>query len=187
MKVFRIRLNSNVFQSFLPVDPGVWKTDLLKMDCQPKLPSWTPPAVYVQNPKLKKGSFSHLCSGAFVADLSVSEALRTVLEAAGELLPLPHQGTLFHLMNVLECVNCLDEHNTKWVLGKTTNAKIRISEYHFYPNRFSESTLFKIPETAMGEVLTVSGLKDPEDEFKSIVEHEGLEGIIFEELWSDSR
>lgn len=43
------------------------------------------------------------------------------------------------------------------------------------------------PETAKGEVLTVSGLKDPEDEFKSIVEHNGLEGILFEELWSDSR
>ena len=76
--------------------------------------------------------------------------------------------------------------NTKWVLGKTTNTKIRIKEYHFEPSHFSESTLFKIPETAMAEVLTVSGLKDPEDEFKFVVEREGLEGIIFEEVWSGS-
>jgi hypothetical protein len=187
MKVFRIRLNSNDFQSLLPVDSKVWETDVLKMDCKPKLPAWKPPAVYIGNPKLKQGSFLHLCSGAFVVDSSACEALRTILEMAGELLPLPHQGALFHLMNVLECVNCLDEQNTKWVLGKTTNARIRIKEYHFEASRFSESTLFKIPETAMGEVLTVSGLKDPEDEFKSVVEREGLKGIIFEEVWSDSR
>ncbi len=106
---------------------------------------------------------------------------------AGELLPLPHRGDLFHLVNVLECVNCLDEQNTKWVLGRTTNARIRVEEYRFHANRLSESTLFKVPETALGEVLTVSGLKDPEDEFKSVVEREGLEGINFEEVWSDSQ
>jgi hypothetical protein len=106
---------------------------------------------------------------------------------AGELLPLPHQSVLFQLINVLECVNCLDQQNTQWVFGKTTNARIRIKEYHFDARRFSESTLFKIPETAMGEVLTVTGLKDPDDEFKSVVEREGLKGILFEELWSDSR
>jgi hypothetical protein len=187
MKVFRIRLNSNDFQSFLPVDSKVWETDALKMDCKRMLAAWKPPAVYIYNPKLKQGSFLHLCSGAFVVDSFACEVLRTILEIAGEILPLPHQDSVFHLINVLECVNCLDQENTKWVFGKTTNAKIRIKEYHFHADRFSESTLFKIPETAMGEVLTVSGIKDPGDEFKSVVEREGLQGILFEEVWSDSR
>jgi hypothetical protein len=187
MKVFRIRLNSNDFLSFLPADPTIWQTDLLKLDCKPKLPAWKPPAVYAVTPKLKQGNFFHLCSGAFVVDSSACEALRTILEMAGELLPLPHQDALFHLVNVLQCVNCLDEQNTEWVLGKTTNAKIRIKEYHFHANRFSESTLFKIPETALGEVLTLSGVKDPKDEFKSLVERQGLQGIIFEEVWSGCR
>jgi hypothetical protein len=39
----------------------------------------------------------------------------------------------------------------------------------------------------MAEILTVSGLKDPEDEFESVVEDEGLEGILFEKVWSGSR
>ena len=130
------------------------------------------------------GNFRHLCSGAFVVYPSAHETLRTIIELAGESLPLPHKGTHFQLINVLECVNCLDEKNTKWALGKTTNTKIRIKEYHFEPSHFSESTLFKIPETAMAEVLTVTGLKDPEGEFKFVVEPGGLEGIIFEEVWS---
>ena len=85
-------------------------------------------------------------------------------------------------MNVLDCVNCLDEQNTKWVYGKTTHSRIRIKEYHFDASRFSESSLFKIPEKV--EIFTTSGLKDPEDEFKGIVEAEGLQGILFEEVWS---
>lgn len=186
MKVFRVRLDSNHFQSLLPVDPEVWRADLLKMDCKPKLPTWKPPACYVTNPKLKRGSFFHFASGSFVVDSQACKSLRTILEIAGELLPLPHGSDAFYLANVLECVNCLDEQNTKWVLGKTTNARIRIKEYHFHPGRFSESTLFKIPETALAEVLTVTGTKDPEDEFKSTVERQGLQGILFEEVWSSS-
>lgn len=183
MKVFRIRLNSNEFQSFLPADPETWNGDMLKMDCRPKLSTWEPPKVYVPNPKLRQGHFYHLCAGAFVVDAPTCEKLRTILEAAGELLPLPYQDATYTLLNVLECVNCLDERNTKWVMGKRTRAKIRITEYHFNPSRIPESTLFKIPES--GEILTVSGIKDPEEEFKSAVERERLQGLMFEELWSE--
>ena len=187
MKVFRIRLNSNKYQSFLPVDDKVWQSELLTMDCQEKQQDWTAPSVYIDNPKLIKGNFFDFCSGAFVVDSIAHDVLQEVLEWAGEILPLPHKDELFHLVNVRECVNCLDELNTKWVIGKTTGAKIRIEQYEFLANRFSESTLFKIPETAKGEMLTVTGIKDPEDEFKTIVERAGLTGIIFEELWSDEK
>ena len=186
MKVFRVAFESNDFQSFLPSDSTVWETDLLKMDCRKKLSEWVPPSIYILNPMLERGNVFHFCSGAFVVDSLALEAVRTPLEVAGELLPLPHKGELFHLVNVLECVNCLDEDKTKWAYGKRTNARIGIDEYFFYADRFSESTLFKIPETALGEVLTVSGIKDPEDEFKSLVESAGLKGILFEELWSSS-
>ena len=187
MKVFRIRLDSNNFQSFLPADPKIWDEDVLKMNCRPKLPAWKAPSVYTVNPMLQRGAFFHLCSGAFVADMSACEELRAILEMACELLPLAHLGGHFHLLNVLECVNCLDEKKAEWVFGKTTNARIRIKEYQFDAGHFSESTLFKIPQTASGEVLTVSGLKDPEDEFKPVVERTGLGGILFEELWSGPR
>jgi hypothetical protein len=183
MEIFRIQLNSNVFQRFLPVDPGLWKTDILKMDCQCKMSTWESPELYIYNPKLEPGNFYHLCSGAFVVDAEAMEKLRDILEMAGELLPLEHKGTPFYLVNILECVNCLDEKKTKWVIGKTTGAKIRIAKYHFERSRLSESTLFKIPETSLGEVLCVSGLKDPEDEFKAQVESLGLKGLIFEKLW----
>jgi hypothetical protein len=185
MKVFRVSLDSNKFQSLLPCDQAIWRTEALEMNCSPKMSAWCPPAVYVSNPRLRLGNFLHLCSGGFVTDPKGLESLRDLLEMAGELLPLPHDGFTFWLTNVLECFNCLDAEASQWVLGKTTGARVAIRRYEFFRDRFGESTLFKIPETAAGEVLTVSGMKDPEDEFKSRVEQAGLQGILFEELWSD--
>jgi hypothetical protein len=185
MRISRIRLNSNKFQSFLPKDIDIWKTDALKMDCKSKLAKWNAPEIYIQNIKHEPGNFFHLCSGAFVADSSAAEGLRSILEMAGELLPLTHLGSPLFLLNVLECVNCLDSKKTTWITGKTTGAKIRIVDYHFEKARFSESTIFKIPETALSEILCVEGFKDPEDEFRAQVEAQGFKGIDFELLWSD--
>jgi hypothetical protein len=185
MKILRILINSNRYQSFLPKDLNIWKTDILKMDCKSKLAKWNEPEIYIQNIKHEPGNFFHLCSGAFVADSSAVEGLRSILEMAGELLPLAHLGSSFFLLNVLECVNCLDNERTTWITGKTTGAKIRIVDYYFNKTQFSESTLFKIPETAMSEILCIEGFKDSEDEFRAQVEAQGLKGLDFEVLWSD--
>jgi hypothetical protein len=185
MQVFKLRLNSNDYQSFLPVDGRIWETDILKMDCKRKLPDWKSPEVYIRNPTRQRGNFLHLCSGAFVVDAVGMQKLRTICEEAGEVLPLAHGRDEYFLVNVLECANCLDNNNTKWVTGKSTGVRIRIENYHFDKSRFSESTLFKIPETAASEVLCVTGFKDPADEFKSQVEALGLKGLLFEQLWSD--
>lgn len=184
MKVFRVSLGVNNFQGFLPTDSNIWKTDILNMNCKPKVKVWSALSVYISHPVLERGNFFSLCSGAFVTDIEATKKLRTHLEMGGELLPINHKGETFHLFNTLECVNCLNDEATSWVYGEKTRAKIRIAKYQFFPDRFSESTLFKIPETCLGEILTVSGIKDREDEFKWRVEDSGLTGIKFEELWS---
>ncbi len=184
MEVYRIRLNSNDYQQFLPSDESIWKGETLKMNCKRKLDNWRAPEVYVHNPMRERGNFSSLCPGGLVVDASTKDSLPDFFEMAGELLPLPHQESPFFLLNVLECVNSLDQQMTKWVIGERTGAKIRILEYHFHKERFSESTIFKIPETYLSEILCASGMKDPEDEFKSRVEAYGLTGLKFEMLWS---
>ncbi len=103
---------------------------------------------------------------------------------AGEILPLPFNGHEYGILNITDCVNCLDDVRSEWVLGKDTGKRIRIERYVFFPDRFSESTLFKIPETRRGQLLTVEGVADPEQEFKPTVEKLGLTGLKFEPLWS---
>ena len=123
MEVFRLRLDSNSFQSLLPADTTIWGGTALKMACKSKMPSWESPAVYVQNPQKVAGNFFHLCSGGLVVDAVALEKLQTILEMAGEILPLSCQDGPYYLLNVLECVNCLDDASSKWVLGKSTGAE----------------------------------------------------------------
>jgi hypothetical protein len=100
---------------------------------------------------------------------------------AGQLFPLPHNGTTYQLLNVTECINCLDTKKSKFYEDGAPQ------KYVFHPNRFSESSIFKIPETAKGEVLLVEGARDPEEEFRALVEKHKLQGVLFEELWSDQK
>ncbi|MGE5265212.1 MAG: hypothetical protein ACM3S0_17675 [Acidobacteriota bacterium] len=104
---------------------------------------------------------------------------------AGELLPLPYEGEEYTVRNVLECINCLDQKKTEWVYGQTTGERIEIKKYAFHRNRFSESRIFKIPETSKAEVLVVEWKEDSSDEFKYAVEEAGLRGLLFQTIWED--
>ncbi len=181
MRVYRIWNDSNHYQSFLPEQEEDWQK--LDMDCTPKAEIWVPPLVYVHMPKLKEGDFYNSGRGILIPSPRATAALRMHLEMAGELLPLPYKGQEFTVLNVTECINCLDQEKTEWIYGQTTGAKIGIKTYVFHRNRFSESRIFKIPETHKSEILVVEWVEGTEDEFKYTVESAGLKGLIFEKIW----
>jgi hypothetical protein len=183
MRVFRIVPDSNLFQSFLPSDAA--NVMVFDMDGSSKIQTWVPPAVYVLMPKLKKGDFYQFNPSTLITSERATEALRSHLEAAGELLPLVHEGEQFTVLNVTQCINCLDTAKTDWYLVPDTGQKIRPKRYVFHSGRFIESTLFKIPETARAEIFVLEGLHPPEEEFRAIVERQKLQGIKFVEVWND--
>ena len=111
------------------------------------------------------------------------DAIQGPLEMAGQLLPLTLDGGELILLNVLECINCLDRANTLWLDGPSSGPDARIARYVFHSNRFIVSSIFKIPETCASEVLVVERFGDPEEEFKAGVERAGIGGIAFELLW----
>lgn len=181
-RVFRLRNDVSRYQYLLAADADA---DVqLYMDCRPRLATWTPPPVFVYQPLLEAGDFYQFGGAAPIASPRATEALRGFFEEAGELLPLPHAGTEYTLLNVTECINCLDHERSAWLLTQD-GERVYPTRYVFHPDRFSESALFKIPETHRGEVLVVEGLRDPEDEFRAVVERAGLKGLRFEELWTE--
>ncbi len=181
MRVYRIRSDGNRYQYFLSEREEDWEK--LEMDCVPQIETWSPPPVFIYKPKLRQGDFYNFGSGILITSPRATEALRTHLEMAGELLPLPHADQTYTLLNVLECINCLDQERTEWVYGQTTGARIGIKKYVFHPDRFSESRLFKIPETSKSEILVVEWNEESEDEFRNAVEAAQLKGLLFEQLW----
>ena len=184
MKVYKILADVNRFQYFLTEREEDWES--LVMDGTSKAESWIPPLVYVYQPKLEKGDFYNFSNGILISSPEATEALRTQFEIAGELLPLPYGDKNFTLLNVTECIECLDEKTTEWVIGKTTGERISIKSYAFHSNRFSESDLFKIPQTCKTEILYVEGIKDYEDSFRYAVESNALRGLKFQEIWNSS-
>jgi hypothetical protein len=183
MKVFKIQNDGNHYQYFL----GRTNEDdeILQMDGTPKLESWKAPNVLIYMPKLKRGDFFQFASNHLITSPRATEALRNFLEMSGELLPVPYKGEEYTLLNVTECIDCLDQDKCEWLLNKDTGERIYPLKYVFRRGWFTESPLFKIPESCAREVLLVEGMRNPDQEFRAVVERNGLKGLRYTLLWSD--
>lgn len=183
MNIYRLRIDVNRFQSFFLERDEVWSLEDLLFDGKHRLESWSDPGLYVMHPKLKKGNFFGFgdASGTFIVDAKASEKLADLLEMSGELLPFSYKGDVFHVVNVTEVIDVLDEDRMQWVYRKGSGP---VKGYAFHANRLTETPLFKIPQENSTDVFTVEGLKDADDEFKNRVEQSNLSGLIFEKVWS---
>lgn len=160
---------------------------MLRFDCAAKLPAWQPPSVWVQQPKLKKGDFLSIMGapGSFICGPRAYSELQDFLEQSAELLPLPHESDILHIVNVTECHNSLDR-GTSEMIQTPSGAVTKIARFSFHPDRIPGVPLFKVPEHT-GYILTVERTGDPEDEFKARVEQLGLTGLEFKEVWNDEQ
>jgi len=184
ISIFRIKNNVNRFQYFLTEKEEDAKT--LRTDGSSKIHTWTPPPVFIYKPQLEKGNFFNFNSDILISDQKATEVLHSLFVEAGELLFLSYKGNDYSLLNVTECIDCLDQENTKWKYDVDNSIRLMIDKYSFHTNRFPESSIFKIPETAKSELLVVNGLRDPKDEFINKVVESGLTGLSFEKIWESA-
>lgn len=189
MRVFAARPDL-AFQSFTTRDPSGPETraaiyGLELLNCKPMLPGWIPQPLFLSEPERKVGNFAKSWGGGLVVDSYGRQVLGPVFEESCELLPmLPFRSETFRVMNVLLCADCLDEASTKWRTTRESGVRCGIDKYEFSKESLPNSSLFKIPQSP--EIMVVTGLFEPELDFKSIVERNGLTGLKFVELWSDT-
>ncbi len=178
MRVYRIENDVNHFQYFLPQQSEDVFT--LLMDCTPKASIWTSPSVYIYKPRHKAGDFYNFDWNTLITSPRATTTLYSHLIEAGELLPLFYRDDQFTVLNVLQCVDCLDHSLSEKQPG-------HYIKYVFQSDQLAQvsSTIFKIPQTRQSEVLVVEGLRAPEEEFRYTVEMAGLKGLVFTELWHD--
>lgn len=180
MKVYRLRNDVNHYQYFLPEED--YDPLSLLMDCSPRLETWVPPGVFIYEPLHKPGAMYNFGASAPIFSPHATEILRDFLEMAGELLPLPYEGEIYTLLNVTECINCLDQKRSEWHYNSSGERFGGPKRYVFYPTRFSESLIFKIPETHRGEVLLLD--REDGEGFLDVVQAHGLEGFGLDLLWT---
>ena len=187
VRVFKVYQDIDHFQCFRAKDPKLDPfEDLLHGKSWSS--TWSPPSVYLDSPKLKRGDFYQSGSNYMIANPKATDALRTLFEEAGELLPLPFQGEKYYVLNVTKCVDCLDQEKTGWSVPNPSGSyRGWIVHYVFMRDRLPDSAIFKIPEYSGREIFTIEGLREPESEFREIVRREGLKGLQFKQVWSSEQ
>ena len=89
------------------------------------------------------------------------------------------------ILNVLECVDCLNEKATHFDTY-SDGSRGRILKYSFHLDKIQKSNLFKIPETSKTEILTYLDPKDNEEGFIDLYKKLGFKGLVFKRVFSES-
>jgi len=186
MKIYIVEAAEKV-NWVMPVDEADEITELLmSFDATSKEENWPRLEFFIFNPKVEVRNFYTIGnSGALVFDKMAYDKCRTFFEMAGEILPIYlEDGTELYLLNVMDCVNALDEKRTKFDLYND-GSRGRILEYAFHKNRYTESTIFKIPHTMC--IFTITDERGEEDQFYHFYQNSGLTGLKFELVYDDSK
>lgn len=188
MKVHEVRHDANNFKSLL-FEKGIleYKHPLLKFDGECVAAQWSPPGVWCPSPRKKTGDFWGIGSSCVPAvTLAAYPVIQTHVEMSGEALPVTFEGVELLILNVTEVNNCLDHEMCKW---RDDGGRKRLNidaGYHFCPERFTESSLFRLPETCRSaRIYCVERSGDPEEDFKAAVETAGLTGLKFTQVWQE--
>lgn len=150
---------------------------------------WRNIEFYISNPVSERSDFFSLGGlGAFACNKRALSELEDFLNFGCELLPIHlEDGSELYVINVLDCVNAMNVKASVFDYYDD-GERGRILTYAFYPDRYTESSIFKIPETATTQILTYQGLKDPNDEFITAYSQTDLVGLGFTVLYdSDLR
>jgi len=155
---------------------------MLVMDGTPKAHVWVAPEVFIYMPLHKAGALYNFNRDSLIFTPTVARTLSTFIRMAGEALVLPYEGKNYIVLNVTECINCLNEKGTIWAWYNLETKKGRIRKYAFYKDCFSKSPIFKIPESPYDIFVVDRQHNEEEDFFKVIKDHE-LKGFVFDEVW----
>jgi hypothetical protein len=155
----------------------------IRLDGHPRLVDWQSPPLYSELPLRPRPDFWNLIGVAgLVLGPRALEATGAHLEAVGELLPLTVGADELQLANITAVYDCMDPATTT-----RDGEDGGIERYGFHEHRLPEMSIFKVPETAITEVLCVHRGDDPDVEFLSAVEGDALTGLRFDPIWDSER
>jgi hypothetical protein len=190
VEVFKIKANPRLCSWVLPDDVSFTKQGNLFFEGLPK-EVWQPPKFYLQAPNKNQTDFFIIAAGAFAFNQSVMDhpMMAMFFEMAGEILPIELEtGEPLYILNTTEVVNALDRDKTLFRKNPHTGVVVTVEKHFFKPDRFTQSPIFKIPETCRAEVLTFAGqFVNPYDEFIENYHASGFAGLEFTKLWSSEQ
>lgn len=153
MRVYSVKPDVEHYQWFQLEDRELSNSAVaspLPLDCTPRENGWISPKVAIPHPELKRGDFFDLDR---TGQLILSPELRCRVAAerffgdAGEILPLAYQGRQYLLLNVMQCINCLNLGKCQWS-DEGYEGRRSLTRLVFHRDRFAYSSIFKVPGSA---------------------------------------
>ena len=141
--IYKITAASNDYQRLVAEDDAIWKH--VRFDCSQKS-DWVPPKVRIFDVAKPKGDFLSFASGAVTVRREKLELVRSSFEMAGEILKLEGQNEHFWCLNILTCVNCVDEEASEWLVDLKSGKKITLKKPVFRRGFLATSSIFKVPQ-----------------------------------------
>jgi hypothetical protein len=182
--VYRIWADDD-YQSLESIDSDAYlaaRENTWKFDGYPVEGKFEKLKMYVRQPTLKKPDIWLIANTLAFEDEAAAE-VQLCLDQSGQQFKLPVDDRKLIILNVTYVIDCLDQEKTELA---DPDLPFMIDKYEFHADRLDYS-LFKIPQTMRGEILTVEGIAHPNEEFKPLVEKYGLKGLRFEEIWSSDK
>jgi hypothetical protein len=143
--------------------------------------AWVPPIAhgFGDNP-LAHGDFPSLSNYWRIPVMSrrAWDVLCPLIGYCCEALPIVHpSGDAFCIVHVMATIDALDEEKSKLRRSQVDGRVNRVFEYAFRSERLAGKHIFKLPLNSGGELLV-------DEEFRRIVEANGLQGLLFDPLSS---
>ena len=172
MNVFVLLSEVDTCQHFNLVDGGAYldPDPYESPNAEPLGPTWVPVRLKLENKELPLTDTPGLLPSCPVFSRRAVDALRPLLEANAEILPVDCQDGEYYLINVTRVIDALDAKRTRFqdYPDGTTG---RILEHAFLLERLSEATIFKLPIYASEVYVT--------ERFTKAVRDAGLTGFKF--------
>ncbi len=160
-------------------DPRDWDV-FLALDGSPQGESWKRPMVKLgpadAQAEGRRAHFPWLGSQALVMRNEAIVALREILEANGELLPLQtNNGSVLFAFNARK-IDALDEEASDLERFPSSGRIMEIRRHAFTESAIGDLDIFRLP--SRGSATYVN------ERFVRRVKEAGLEGLNFEQVWS---
>lgn len=178
MNVWKLEFLVDDFDVFMTNDWSI--DDIRTYDGRHHAESWVPVKVRRLAPRklLELGDAPGFYSHIPVFSERAVEQLQSLIGDTVELLPIGFKKETFYAVNVLSVLDCMDYE--KSIYKTFSDGRImRFIKYEFIREKVEGQHIFKLVDLSLSYAYV-------SDEFKSIVESNGLQGFRFECVWSDN-
>lgn len=184
MKVYLLKPDTT-YRMMYPED-DVYESDNWEFKCEDlvdRLPQFQ--AYFDKNLDKPLPDIAYIGMSTFALRHDVATELVDILESSSELLPFYLDDELWYLLNVKDCVDALDEENSKYKINDG-KLKLHLTEYAFHSDKLKNKSLFKIPNDNRSQIYCVDDRNSDESILNNLfcaIQAHGYTGVVFKEIY----